>query len=105
VPTPYLERLAQDRAYFVDADGVRWRVHDRAFGPPLAKPGQRKRLPLEAPGMNTRYFVNAAGDRRAYTLRRDESRRLTVDDCARQFAESGYCWQRPPFSPPTRPTS
>jgi len=101
---PYLEQPSEDRAYFVDSDGVRWRVHDCAFGPPLAKPHRRKRLPLEAPGVNTRYFVNAAGDERAYALKRGESRRLTPDDCVRQFAESGYCRKGPPYSGPTSPT-
>src|SRR6185312_6726544 len=51
------------------------RVHDSAFGPPLATPHQRKRLPLEAADANTRYFVNAAGDERAYAFKRGESRR------------------------------
>ena len=89
--SPRLERIDADRAYFADSTGERWRVHDRAFGPPLARPGYRRRLPLEAPGTNTRYFVNAKGDRRAYTFTSGESRRLTLDDCARQFLESGYC--------------
>jgi len=89
--TPRLDRPSDDRAYLIDADGVRWRIHDCAFEPQFAEPHHRKRLPFEAPGMNTRYFVNAAGARRAYTLKHDESRRLTLDDCARQFAEAGYC--------------
>jgi len=72
-----LDRLPNDRAYFTDSDGVRWRVHDCCFGTPLAKPGHRKRLPLETPGTNTRYLVNDKGDQRAYTLKRSESvRRL-----------------------------
>jgi len=93
-----------EKRYFIDADGVRWRIHDCAFGPPLAKPHHRKRLPLEAPGTNTRYFVNAAGDERAYTFKRSESRRLTPEDCARQFAASGYRHKGPPYSGPTHPT-
>lgn len=103
--TPTFERPSNDLAYFVDSAGVRWRLHDCAFGPPLAKPHHRKRLPLEAPGTNTRYFVSANGDERAYTLARGETRRLTPDDCARQFAESGYCWKgRSPYVGPTRAT-
>lgn len=106
MPAPSrLTSPADDRAYFADSAGVRSRVHDCAFGPPLAKPGHRKRLPLEAPGTNTRYFVNAAGDQRAYTLKRGESTRLTADECARQFAESGYCRSGPPYVGPTRPTN
>jgi len=100
-----LERLANDRAYFTDSDGVRWRVHDCCFGTPLAKPGHRERLPLEAPATNTRYFVNEKGDQRAYTLKRSESRRLTLEICARQFAESGYRWKGPLYQGPTRPTA
>jgi len=102
--TPRLERLAADRADFTDSTGECWRVHDRAFGPPLARPGYRRRLALESQGTNTRYFVNAKGERRAYSFKRTESRRLTLDDCARQFSESGYCWKGPPFIPPTHPT-
>lgn len=102
---PRLDRLADDRAYFTDADGVRWRVHDCCFGTPLAKPGHRKRLALEAPATNTRYFVNGKGDQRAYTLKRSESRRLTLEICARQFAESGYCWDGPLYQGPTSPTA
>ena len=102
--SPSLEKVAADHAYFTDSAGVRWRVHDCCFGRPLARPGHRKRLPLEAPGVNTRYFVNAAGDRRAYTFKRAESRRLTLDECARQFAESGYLKAGPPCVPPTHPT-
>jgi hypothetical protein len=103
VLTSCLERPATDRAYFTDSDGVRWRVHDCCFGAPLAKPGHRKRLPLEAPGTNTRYFVNEKGDQHAYALKRCESRRLTVDTCARQFAESGYCSNGPLYQGPTSP--
>jgi len=60
----------------------------------------RKLLPLEARSVNTRYFVNAAGDRRAYTFKRAESRRLTLEDSARQVAEAAYCCKGPPFFPP-----
>lgn len=105
MPAPTIGRTADERAYFTDSNGVRWRVHDCCFGQPLAKPGHRKRLPLESPATNTRNFVNEAGDWRAYTLKRNESRRLTVDDCARQFTESGYCWKGPLPQPPTRPTN
>lgn len=93
-----------EKVYYVDADGSRWRVHDCCFGPPLAPPGYRIRLSLEAPGTNTRYFVNAATERRAYTFKRWESRRLTVDDRARQFAKSGYCWKGPHNPPLIHPT-
>lgn len=105
VPSPHLKRLGNDYAYFTDAAGVRWRVHDCCDGQQLARPGHRKRLPLEAPGVNTRYFVNGAGDRRAYAFKRAESRRLTLDECARQFVESGYLKAGPPYIPPTRPTN
>jgi len=57
------------------------------------------------PARIQRYFVNAAGDERAYTFKRNESRRLTKDDCSRQFAEPGYCWDGPPFQGPTRPAA
>lgn len=104
MPAPTIERTDNDRAYFTDSNGVCWRVHDCCFGHPLAKGGHRKRLALEAPVANTRYFVNEAGDRRAYSFTRGESRRLTLDDCARQFAEAGYCWNGPRNPPPKRPT-
>lgn len=98
-----LERPSEGITYFVASDGVRWRVHDCYFGAPLATPGHRRRLALEAPSTNTRYFVNAAGEQRAYTFKRSESRRLTLDACARQLAESGYCWKGPHNPPPTHP--
>lgn len=102
--TPRLDPRANDRASFTDLEGVRWRVHDCCFGTPLAKSGHRKRLPLEAPATNTRYFVNEKGEQRAYTLKRSESRRLTLEICARQFAEAGYCRNGPPYQGPTTPT-
>ena len=102
--TSRLERPAEDVAYLVAEDGTRWRVHDCCFGRPLAPPGYRMRLRLEAPSSNTRYFVSATGDQRAYIFKRSESHRLTVDECARQFAESGYCWKGPHNPPPAHPT-
>ena len=101
---PRLERLDHDLAYFTDSAGERWRVYDPPFGPPLARPGYRRVLPLEAPSTNTRYFVNVKGDQRAYTFTHGESRRLTLAECARQLAESGYCWKGPQYSGPTQPT-
>lgn len=60
---PQLDHPAEDTAYLTDATGVRWRVHElAAYGAPLARPFHRKRLPLQAPSANTRYFVNAQGD-------------------------------------------
>jgi hypothetical protein len=40
--TPRVEQVRESgkpaRIYFHDADGITWRVHDRAFGPPFAVP-------------------------------------------------------------------
>jgi len=99
-----LSEIARDRlAGGADEGAVGGGEHPAAGDAKLSVP-RRKPLPLEAPGVNTRYFVNAAGDERAYALKRGESRRLTPDDCVRQFAESGYCRKGPPYSGPTSPT-
>jgi len=42
---PNLER-DDECVYFVDCDGVRYRVHDVAFGPPLIAPGEKRKVPL-----------------------------------------------------------
>jgi len=81
--------------YFVDPDGERWRVHDAHF-----TGGRPHRVPLGDPRANTRYFVNAQGERRAYTFPRQASRALTVDKLGEQFRNSGYVAAR--FDPGTR---
>ena len=50
---PSLERVG-DAAYFVDDDGVRYRIHAVAFGPPLAAPRKARSMPLESVDANLR---------------------------------------------------
>jgi hypothetical protein len=52
--------------YVTDGAGVRWRVHDVAFGPPDAAPGRRRRVPLGSVRATYRWFVNAEGVERCY---------------------------------------
>lgn len=68
-----------DSAYFVDGEGVRDRIHDVAFGPPLAAPEKRRTMPLESFDANHRYFVSAGGVARAYHFTKQQGRRLSVE--------------------------
>lgn len=82
-----------DPFYFIAEDGVRWRVHDTAFGPPLAERHRHRRLPLGDRRAIYRVFVAADGQRRAYAFPRNappEDRTLDAERLAQQFAQSGW---------------
>ena len=55
-----------ERLRFTAADGVTYRVHDVAFGPPHARPFQRRRLEPADPRANYRWFVTADGVQRLH---------------------------------------
>lgn len=80
-------------AVYLTADGARYRVHDAAFGPPLAEPGHYKLLPLGSAQANTRYFVDAFKTVRAYSFKRSESRAITEEALLTQFHASGFIGQ------------
>ena len=71
--------------YFEDATGERWRVHDAHF-----TRGKPHRVALGAPSANTRYFVSASGERRAYIFRRDDSRALDEVTLSLHFSGAGW---------------
>lgn len=94
--------------YFTDVGGSRWRVHDVAFGPPLAKPFKYAQLPLGDARARYRLFVPADRDapRRSFDFKAGGSRALTLDVVAGQFAKSAYvprARQQPPATPPGTP--
>jgi hypothetical protein len=86
---PTVERTS-DCAYFVDADGVRYRVHDVAFGPQLAAPGKKCAMPLESIDANHRYFITADGLARAYRFTKKEARTLSADRLQQQLNGAGF---------------
>ena len=90
--------------YVTDGDGVRWRVHDVAFGPPNSALGRRRRVPLESPRASHRWFVSAEGVERCHRFERGESRELTAENVARQLAAAEYP-ERVPFGPARRSPS
>jgi hypothetical protein len=79
-----------ERAYFTDADGTRYRVHDVAFGPPLVAPGKRRTILLESLDANHRYFVSASGVARAYHFTKKEDRTLSVERFPQQLNGAGF---------------
>lgn len=87
--------------YFADADGVEWRVHDCAFGPPLARPHHRRAVPIGDARANSRYFVSIDGVVRCMPLKPKESRATDDETLVRQFAASGFVAQSPSASPPS----
>jgi hypothetical protein len=96
----YVDRRGE-ALYVTDGEGVRWRVHDVAFGLPHAPPGKRRRVPLESPRANYRWFVSAEGVERCHGFERGESRALTPANLGRQLAAAGYP-QRVAFDPSQR---
>lgn len=63
-----------DAVYGTYSNGLVWRVHDADI-----TGGWPHRVPLGDPRVNTRYLVNATGERRAYTFGNDHRRILTPD--------------------------
>ena len=83
--TAHIDREG-DKLFFVDADGVRWRVYDAGFGPPHAKPFKRRVYELGSSRATDRIFVPKDGDRRSYHFARGDSRGLTAETLAKQLA-------------------
>lgn len=84
-----LER-EDEAAYFVDSEGELYRIHDVAFGPPLAAPGRKRVMPRESPDANPRYFISANGVARAYRFTRKEDRTLSVERLQKQLNGAGF---------------
>lgn len=79
--------------YVRDERGIRYRVHDVAFGPPLAEPGRGKRLSLGDPRARYRLFVPPEPEPmvRVYDVKLDGGpRAIPVAVLSEQFARSGY---------------
>ena len=87
-----------DRAYFTDATGLKWRVHDVAFETPYALPYHYHRFAAGDGRAKSRAFVSAKSSRRSFTFVRAESRELSASQCA--LARSGR--RRPRERPSTR---
>ena len=95
---PALEHT-EDRVYFTDRDGVRWRVYDVCFGPPHCARGRRRGMRPPDPRANYRWFVSA--DRIERCLKLEGERAVTVEVLARQFSQSSY-YAKQAFSPRSR---
>lgn len=95
MPAPMLEHIGE-ALYLTDDTGQRWRVHDAHF-----TGGKPRRVALGAAKANTRYFVSASGERRAYSFRREDSRALDAATLAVHFAGAGWV-SRGGFDPNTR---
>ena len=78
--------------YFTDNRGVSWRVYDVAFGPPLAKPHQRKVLALGDARARYRLFVplDPSLMLRSYDFRRGGDRAIAIEVLSAQFATASY---------------
>lgn len=92
--------------YFIDAAGVRYRVYDVAFGPPLAALGKRKILQLCDVRGRYRLFVQANPESmmRVHDLGRHEGeRRITAEILDAQLRRAGFAPKkiaaRDPHSP------
>jgi hypothetical protein len=81
---PLLER-AGDIAYFTDADGARYRVHDVYY-----HEHKKHLVPLQNLGANTRYFVGEGRETRVYPFKKLESRVLTPECLAQQLSGVGF---------------
>lgn len=80
---PSIERQGA-AMYLTDDTGERWRVHDAHFSG-----GRPHRVPLGFPRAHIRHFVNAQGERRAYTFVKDRRRDLTLDALLEHFHGAG----------------
>lgn len=101
--------MAELELYFTDDQGGRWRVHDVAYGPPLAQPFKYKQLLLGDTRARYRLFVPEDRDamRRSFDFNGAAATRgLTLDVIAAQFAKSAYVprsRQKPEPRPPGTP--
>lgn len=94
--------------YVRDESGVRYRVHDVAFGPPLASLGRRKRLPLGDPRARYRLFVPADPDPmlRVHDFAKDGTDRgLSVEVLSAQLRRAGYSPKRRALREPEPPAA
>lgn len=98
-----MERI-DDCVDFVGSDGVRYRIHDVAFGPPLAAPGKRRTMPLESFDANRRYFITAGGVARAYHFSKKENRALSVENLQQQLNGAGFVSTLPRTTGALKPT-
>lgn len=94
-----VERTDGDRVYFTDDSGVRWRVHDVAYGSPHAEPHHYKRFSVGDPRATSRVFVSASGERRSYTFGKGESLSASDDACTGQLARAAYLAREVPVQP------
>jgi len=86
---PVVELKGEGQLYLVDSRNTQWRVHDVAFGPPLAARFKRKRLKLSDERATDRWFVSEDGDQRCYHFVRDDQRDLLVETLDRQLRAAG----------------
>jgi hypothetical protein len=92
MPDAQLEQC-DDRTYFTDADGRRWRVYDVAFGPPHAEPHHYRKFGIGDRRAVNRIFVSATSERRSYAFEKREPRDISAELCTRQLAQAGYLSQ------------
>jgi hypothetical protein len=94
-----------EQLYLIDTDGSRWRVHDVAFGPPLAAPFKRRRLALGDPRATYRWFVAPDGLQRCYQWPQGSpaNRSLKAATLAQQLRASEYGGRMTPAPPVSDP--
>jgi len=81
---PLIDRV-DGKTYFVDAAGVRYRVHDVTFAQ-----HRNTRVPLGSPTAHYRIFVARSGEKRSYQFTRGELHDVTVPHLERQLRVAGY---------------
>jgi hypothetical protein len=87
---PAVETTHDGRVYYVDRRNGRWRVHDVAFGPPHARPHQRRRLVPGDGRAGYRYFVSESGEQRSFRFTSEDSRAATVEVLGAQLQRAEY---------------
>jgi hypothetical protein len=92
-----------DPLYYTDSDGVRWRVYDACYGPPLAPRNVRRVVPLGDARANTRSFVSAGGVLRCAPRKRTEPHATDGTTLARLFSAAGFVAQSPSHIVAKRP--
>lgn len=91
-----------DACYFIDREGVRYRVYDVVYGKPT--PHKKRVVSVEHPSANTRYFVRENGETRAYIFTKNEVRALEPERLARQLAGAGFIAMTPRVVAAIKPT-
>ena len=87
---PAVEFTPDQRVYFIDGRNTRWRVHDVAFGPPLAARFKRKRFQPGDTRATDRYFLSEDGEQRCFHFERAEARGVTVELLEQQLRSAGF---------------